>query len=66
MTKIAKTLGDVYIYMCIVSFNKKVYVNIEIKLCFLDVQKMSKRHSFFVIFSVLDSPKLNKRKKGEN
>ena len=22
MTKIAKTLGDVYIYMCIVSFNK--------------------------------------------
>lgn len=23
MTKIAKTLGDVYMYICIVSFNKK-------------------------------------------
>ena len=66
MTKIAKTLGDVYIYMCIVSFNKKVYVNIEIKLCFLDVQKMSKRHSFFEIFSIYESSTLNKHKKGEN
>ena len=45
MTKNAGTLAAVYIYIYIVRFNK-VYVNIEEKLCFLDVCKMSNWHSF--------------------
>ena len=60
MTKIAESLGAVYIYIYIVRFNK-----IEEKLCFLGVQKKSNWHSFFMFFSVGDGPKSKKFSVGD-
>ena len=61
MTKMAESLGAVYIYIYIVRFNKITLCEHRRKLCFLDICKKSNEHSFLCACKI----KILRKRRGE-